>query len=296
MFKKRLYTFIVGSHAGGKVWRLSLPYPVLISGGIFALVGIIGVGAGVFHYGKMLLKVVDYEYRLSENDKLRKENSTYKVQTAQLGEKIDFLDDLSRRLEFFSGMSSSKTVGGVGGISKDSLSQPRPVAAGAMQSIGIYDQKASSLETRLRGLDTQITEKVLAEAAQPSILPVKGYVTGGYGRRPDPFNPGVSESHLGVDISAPKGSRVLAPADGVIIFAGQRAGYGNIVVVDHKFGMTTRFGHLQHIDVQVGQHVSRSEIIGSVGDSGKSTGPHLHYEVWQGKRPVNPMKYLPKTG
>jgi murein DD-endopeptidase MepM/ murein hydrolase activator NlpD len=214
------------------------------------------------------------------------------VQTAQLGEKVDFLETLSHKLMVFSGMSSDKSVGGVGGVSKETLSQPRPVSAGALPAIASYDKKASSLEEKFRNLDTQITDQVLYEAASPNILPVKGYITEGFGSRPDPFDPTERETHLGVDISAPMGSRVMAPADGIIIFSGQRAGYGNMIVIDHKFGMTTRYAHLQRINVQVGQHVSRNEIIGSVGVSGRSTGPHLHYEVWHFNQPVNPLKYV----
>lgn len=296
MFKKRLYTFIVASHAEGRIWRLSLPYWLLALCGIFALAGAIAVGGAALQYGRMLITVVDYEHRLSENDALRTENHEYKVQTAELGEKIDFLETLSHKLMVFSGMNSEKTVGGVGGISRDTLSQPRPASAGTLQSITAYDRKASSLEARFRDLDNQITDQVLWEAALPNMQPVKGYITAGWGRRQDPFDPAARETHPGVDISAPLGSRVEAPAYGTVIFAGQRAGYGNIVVIDHKFGITTRYAHLQRMNVQIGQHVSRHDIIGYVGVSGRSTGPHLHYEVWQYNRPVNPMTFFQDSG
>jgi murein DD-endopeptidase MepM/ murein hydrolase activator NlpD len=296
MFKKRLYTFIVASHADGRVWRLALPYWVLALGGILALLGAVAVGSAALQYGKMLVTVVDYQHRLSENDALRTENHEYKVQTAELGEKIDFLETLSHKLAVFSGMNSEKTVGGVGGISKDTLSQPRPAAVGTLQSIAAYGKKVSSLETRFRDLDNQISDQVLWEAAVPNIPPVKGYVTEGWGRRQDPFDPTASETHAGVDISAQLGSRVEAPAYGTVIFAGQRAGYGNIVVIDHKFGITTRYAHLQRINVQVGQHVSRHDIIGYVGVTGRSTGPHLHYEVWEYNRSVNPLSFFQDSG
>ncbi len=291
MFKKRLYTFIVANHAGGRVWRVSLPYSVVAICSILALVGFLAVGAGALQYGKLLLKVVDYKHRISENDALRSENHEYKVQTAQLGERVDFLETQWHKLMVFSGMSSDKSVGGVGGMSNEALNNPRPTTAGALQSIATYDQKAASLESKFRDLDNLITDKVLYEAASPNMLPVRGYITAGYGSRPDPFDPGSSEIHRGVDISAPMGSRVVAPADGIVIFAGPYAGYGNMIVIDHKFGMTTRYAHLQRIGVQVGQHVSRDDIIGYVGMSGRSTGPHLHYELWLLNRPVNPVNY-----
>lgn len=261
-------------------------------GCVLALVGFLAVGAGAFQYTKMFLKLVDYNHRLSENDALRIENHEFKVQTAQLGEKIDFLEALSHKLAVFSGMNSDKTVGGIGGISGDTLSQPRPTSAGTLQSIASYDKKLNSLEEKYRALDDQITERILIEAAYPNIEPVNGYLTAAWGRRQDPFDPAARETHLGIDISAPLGTKIIAPGDGIVIFAGLRAGYGNMIVIDHKFGMTTRYGHLQRIGVQVGQHVSRGEIIGYVGVSGRSTGPHLHYEVWQYDHNVNPLRFF----
>jgi murein DD-endopeptidase MepM/ murein hydrolase activator NlpD len=292
--KKRLYTYFVAGNSAKKVWYLSIPYPILAAVGVLALVGLVAICAGTLSYGRMLLKVVDLEKYISENDKLRTENHNYKVQTAQLGEKIDFLETLSHKLEFFSGMKSPKAVGGVGGGTSNN--QARPVAPDPIASLAAYNKKVSSLEDSYRSLDDLITENVLWLAAQPNIMPVKGYITEGWGRRSDPFNPAITEHHPAVDISAPKGKAVVATADAVVIFAGQRAGYGNMVVLDHKFGMTTRYGHLQRIDVQVGQHISRGEIIGSVGETGRTTGPHLHYEVWQRNIPVNPAKYFPRIG
>ena len=289
MLKKRLYTlFIVASHGNGKVRRLSLPHSVLVTIGIFALVGVIVVCAGAFEYGKLLFRVVDYERRLSENDILRSENLAFKVQSAQLGEKIDFLETLSHKLMLFSGMRSDKSVGGIGGT----LSQPRPASSNLTKTLDSYSMKLSSLEESYRNLDNQISENVLWEAAQPSIMPVRGYVTAGYGDRPDPFDSTVREPHRAIDISAPMGRMVIAPADGTIIYAGQRAGFGNIIIIDHKFGLTTRYAHLQRMVVQVGQHIARGEIIGYVGMSGRTTGPHLHFELWRSGRPVNPLKYI----
>ena len=296
MLRKRLYTFIVAGNSGGRIWRLSVPFPVIVAAGIMALVGLIAVGAGTLSYGRMILKVVDYENRISENDSLRTENHSYKVQTAQLGEKIDFLENISRKLEVFSGMRSPKAPGGIGGVASDNLSTPRPISQDPLASITAYNKKVTTLEESIRALDNHITEKVLSLAAQPSLMPVRGYITAGMGRRPDPFNPSQSESHPGVDISAQTGARIIAPADGTVIFAGQRAGYGNMVIIDHKFGITTRYAHLQRISVQVGQHVSRTDILGYVGSSGKTTGPHLHYEVWYNSRPVNPARFFPEVG
>jgi len=294
LFKKRLYTYIVAGHSAKSVWHLSIPYTALAAIGVLVLVGLAAISAGTLSYGRMLFKVLDYEDRVSENDRLRTENHNYRVQTAQLGEKIDFLETLSHKLEIFSGMRSPNAVGGVGGGSGST--QARPTPPDPLASLAAYNKKVSTLEGSYRALDNVITENVLWLAAQPNIMPVKGYITEGWGRRPDPFNPSATENHPAVDISAPKGKSIVAPADGIVIFAGPRAGYGNMVVLDHKFGITTRYGHLQRVGVQVGQRVSRGEIIGSVGETGRTTGPHLHYEVWQHNVPVNPVRFFPKIG
>ena len=292
MRNKKLYTFVVASHAVSKVWRLSVPYPVVLTIGAFAVLGIaVAVSAG-YKYASMALKVVDYEHLLAENDAFRAENHSYRIQTAQLGEKIDFLESLAHKLEIVSGMNAENGVGGVGGFSRDSFSQPLPESAGTLRSIDLYNKTVGTLEETYRDLGENLSREVLVASAVPDRMPVRGYVSGAMGTREDPFNPSMTEHHTGLDISAPYGSPVQAPADGVVIFAGQREGYGNIVVIDHKFGTVTRYGHLSKMNVEVGQRVCRSDVIGYVGTSGRTTGPHLHYEVWLYNRPRNPKNFF----
>lgn len=291
MRNKRLYTFIVATHADAKLWRMSLPYPILYAVVIFAIIGIVSAGTAAYHYGQMLLKVSNYGNILAENDSFRSENHNYRIQTAQLGEKIDFLETLSQKLITVSGMNSAKAVGGVGGYSKESFSKPLPATAGTLRSIDTYNKSISALENRYRGIEQFISEMALENASWPVGLPVKGYITAGVGRREDPFNSSASCNHSGLDISAPYGSPVYAPADGVVIFAGQMEGYGNIIIVDHKYsGVITRYGHLSKMNVEIGQRIFRSDILGYVGTSGRTTGPHLHYEVWWHNRRQDPQK------
>jgi murein DD-endopeptidase MepM/ murein hydrolase activator NlpD len=296
MPRKRLYTFIIApSHAEGRLWRLSLPYPVLIALVLSMLGGGVAAVVATCHYGRMLVRVADYDQLLAENDSFRSENHNYKIQTAQLGEKIDFLDSLSRKLMVYSGMNSEKGVGGVGGVSPDNFAQPLPASAGTLKAIDQYNQSLKALDKRYNGLDEYISNKMMVEATTPSAWPVRGYITGGMGRREDPFNGARTETHTGVDISAPHGTRVEASGDGVVIFAGTREGYGKIVVIDHKFGVVTRYGHLSKFNVKVGQRVFRGETIGYVGATGRATGPHLHFEIWVQNHPVNPLRYLSRA-
>jgi murein DD-endopeptidase MepM/ murein hydrolase activator NlpD len=128
----------------------------------------------------------------------------------------------------------------------------------------------------------------------PNLWPVEGPVTGSFGERIDPFN-GEGAFHSGIDIGSSFGQAVIAPADGVVVLADFMSGYGRVVMVNHGHGITTRYGHLANFAVALGQQIHRGDTLGYVGLSGRSTGPHLHYEVRINDTPVNPHKYLRLT-
>jgi murein DD-endopeptidase MepM/ murein hydrolase activator NlpD len=134
---------------------------------------------------------------------------------------------------------------------------------------------------------------VNAPANIPAIWPVVGPLRSGVGMRSNPFGGSSIEYHKGQDIAAPIGTPVIATADGVVTIAGWQRGYGWVVYIDHGNGLSTRYGHLSRIDVAVGQSLKRGEQLGLVGSTGRSTGPHLHYEVRINDEPVNPLQYLP---
>lgn len=128
-------------------------------------------------------------------------------------------------------------------------------------------------------------------SSTPSIMPVKGWLTSPFGLRINPFTR-FRQMHEGLDIANRVGAKIHAPSDGYVTFVGKRGGYGNLIAIDHGYGVTTRFGHLSSTNVKPGDKVTRGDIIGRLGDSGKSTGPHLHYEVRRNGIPVNPHNYI----
>jgi murein DD-endopeptidase MepM/ murein hydrolase activator NlpD len=144
------------------------------------------------------------------------------------------------------------------------------------------------------GLTSNFTGDWTELADAPSMWPVEGRVASSFGEREDPIN-GEGAFHTGVDIDAPYGTPVRASADGTVAGAQMGAGYGREVTVDHGHDVITLYGHLSAVAVYPGQHVTRGEIIGYVGESGRATGPHLHYEVRLHNVPVNPYKYLRVT-
>ncbi|MCX7956586.1 MAG: M23 family metallopeptidase [Endomicrobia bacterium] len=125
----------------------------------------------------------------------------------------------------------------------------------------------------------------------PLIWPTKGNVVSPFGKRVHPIY-GVEHFHTGLDISNIIGTPIMATADGIVKFAGWQQGYGKVILIEHKFGYISVYGHLSSIKVKVGQRVSRGEVIGLMGDTGTATGPHLHYEVWKDNKLCNPVKYL----
>lgn len=150
---------------------------------------------------------------------------------------------------------------------------------------------ASRQESSLQLLIEYFEDKRSLYASTPSIWPIRGWVTSPFGNRISPFS-GILKFHEGIDIAAQTGMPILAPADGLVIKAGFSTGYGNRVDISHGYGIKTSFAHNSRLNVKAGQRVKRGDVIAYVGDSGSSTGPHLHYEVRVNGLPVNPVRYL----
>ena len=128
-------------------------------------------------------------------------------------------------------------------------------------------------------------------ASTPSIWPTRGWVTSDFGTRIDPYT-AERKMHEGLDIATPIGQPVYAPSDGTVVFAGTEGGYGKVLVIDHGYGVKTRYGHLSEILVHLGDRVGRGDKVALVGNTGRSTGPHLHYEVRVNGVPENPRKFI----
>ena len=150
---------------------------------------------------------------------------------------------------------------------------------------------ASRQEASLQLLIEYFEDKRSLYASTPSVWPVRGWVTSPFGNRTSPFS-GILKFHEGIDIAAQTGTPVMTPADGVVIKAGFSTGYGNMVEISHGYGIKTVFAHNSRLNVKAGQQVKRGDVISYLGDSGSSTGPHLHYEVRLNGLPVNPMRYM----
>lgn len=164
----------------------------------------------------------------------------------------------------------------------------RPV----LEKISSIDSQSRRQAVELQQLLSTLSQKKSLLSSIPSISPVQGWVTSGFGMRISPFT-GKRTMHKAIDVAAPVGTPILAPADGVVIFSGPKVGFGNFVMIAHYgYGIVSRFGHNAQNMVQPGQKVRRGDQIATVGMTGRTTGPHLHYEVWVNGVAVNPKKFI----
>jgi len=161
-------------------------------------------------------------------------------------------------------------------------------------SLKRLDSRLASMDTQLAAIDYLLEKKRMLQAAKPHAWPTEGgWISSRYGMRIDPFNGG-REMHRGLDIANRFGAPVLAASRGIVTFAGKMQGFGNMIDIDHGYGYVTRYGHMSSITVRAGDTVADGQLIGRIGSRGRSTGPHLHYEVHRYGRSINPGKYLPR--
>ena len=179
----------------------------------------------------------------------------------------------------------------LGGAEETVSTAPLPVSDGIIALRDQFDRQ----EAELGALESMLLDRRIESALLPTGWPVaQGYIASGYGTRADPFT-GKRSTHLGVDFDVPLGADILSVAEGVVTYSGIRSGYGNVVEIDHGNGYMTRYAHNSKNVVDVGARVHIGDVVAKVGSTGRSTGPHCHFEVWRNGHPVNPMSYVRST-
>jgi murein DD-endopeptidase MepM/ murein hydrolase activator NlpD len=309
MLRKRYYILFVARDEDGRVRKIPLPLHYAYGFVAAALVGAFTIVALAGSYTRMLLKTERVNQVVQDRDNLRKD---YK-QMAQIAHDRDVqvasLGALANEVASLYGLKQNKLSVAKPAAAVSAVAAPTPAALvqadsenqqQVKQSLDqFYALRAQALSGRVsRALESGITPGFSGDWTQladaPSMWPLEGPVTSSFGEREDPFN-GEGAFHSGIDISAPDGTPVRATADGDVSGESTGAGYGREVVLNHGHGFETVYGHLSAIAVLPGQHVTRGQVIGYVGRTGRATGPHLHYEVRVNNTPVNPHKYLRTT-
>jgi murein DD-endopeptidase MepM/ murein hydrolase activator NlpD len=275
----RLFTFLIATSDSSKVRRFSIHHKLLYAIGGILLLAVAITLLGTIRLAQHEALNLKYQSVKSENEGLKKENDAYQNSYSKLKGQISYIGDLSKELARQVNMEQSAEV-------------DQQVGTGGPETVAALDKAADTLEREVRHISDRLHADILRLASIPSGLPVSGYVTDGFGIRHNPFGGEGREFHNGVDIAVEFGTPVSTTADGLIVWAAPFAGYGNLVVVYHSNGITTRYGHLSRITVEAGQRVRRGDQIGHAGSTGRSTGPHVHYEIRQNDQPLDALQYL----
>jgi len=284
--------------------------------GVIAAIGAVAFGLfGFFLFDYMNLRKIRaaYQHVALENEGLKGEARVLSSNLEEVKRSLRRVQDYTSKLGEITSLKvqtvSKKT--GIGPLSPEEMRvastqmAPEPVTnymplglnldrltfRTVFDSMTRIGEKANQQAVELQQLLSSLSMQKSLLSSVPSISPVNGWVTSGFGERISPFT-GERSHHKGIDVASPIGTPIVAPADGVVIFAGFKEGFGNLVMVAHGYGIVTSYGHNSENMVQPGQRLRRGEQIGTVGMTGRTTGPHLHYEIWVNGRVQNPSKFI----
>ena len=303
MHRKRYYILFVTRDEDGRLRKIPLPLHYAYGFVAAALIGAFTIVGLAGSYTRMLLKTESFNQVRQERETLRKNYTQMAqiahdrdVQVASLGalaNEVTALYGLRQSRLFGSKAAKAVAVPPPGTMVLADDASPQTVKASIDELYSLRNQAMSGIVSRALegGLQSGFSGDWTQLAAAPSLWPLEGRVTSSYGERQDPIN-GEGAFHAGIDIAAPYGTPVRAAADGDVMFAAFGTGYGREVTINHGHDVTTVYGHMSAMAVVQGEHVTRGQVIGYVGQSGRSTGPHLHYEVRVHMVAVNPHKYL----
>jgi murein DD-endopeptidase MepM/ murein hydrolase activator NlpD len=285
---QRYSTIIFVPHARAKFRKLKVSHRLL-----FSLISVVtsSLCLSTFfsvQYFTSLSQTHELTKLRRENHDLQSANEQFSKSVESLRTQLATVEDRTRKLAIIAGITTldEGSQGGVGGL--------RPTDLGDNPYRDDLDKmsfRSKTVDKDLSVLEQRIVERNQVLSSTPSIAPVRGILTDGFGGRSDPFT-GEPGTHNAVDISSAVGQAVRAPADGIVVKSEWANGYGNVVYISHGYGYSTRYGHLSGFAVQPGQRIKRGDVIGYVGSTGRSTGPHLHYEVRLNNNPVNPLEYI----
>jgi len=285
---KRYSTIIFVPHARAKFRKLKVSHRLLFS---FLSLLTSSLCLSTFfsiQYFTSLSQTHELSKLQHENRELQSANEQFSKSVESLRGQLHTVEDRTRKLAIIAGITTldEQSLGGVGGARNDENSN-NPYR----DDVDKMSFRSHHLERDLSVLEQRLVAQAQLLSSTPSIAPVRGILTDGFGGRSDPFT-GEQGTHNAVDISSAVGQAVRAPADGIVVKAEWANGYGNVIYISHGYGYSTRYGHLSGYAVKPGGHVKRGDVIGYVGSTGRSTGPHLHYEVRLNNNPVNPLEYI----
>jgi murein DD-endopeptidase MepM/ murein hydrolase activator NlpD len=298
---KKFNTCKVVPDASHRMHRRHIPARLLHAFGVIGVISFVVSIALGFSYARMASKVADYGKLQAENNELKIHTQSLETSAQELDSKVTALETVSEKLTKimendvfarpFAKPNITATAAAVG--SRENRPAATPSSDSSRDTVAVLRDRTEDLQSHFNFLEEVTQKRAVAIRQTPTLWPLHGPIVSRFGSRPDPFT-GDAEMHLGLDIVGIYGSAVKAPADAEVVYADHKPDYGNLLILDHGNGLTTRYAHLNRFNVHVGQRIQKGEVIASVGMTGRATAPHLHYEVRQYDRPVNPQLYLPR--
>jgi len=309
--RKKITIFAL-SNTGSSVKQVTLPRAALFFLSLFFLVCIVSLLFFISDYcnvkdrfaGSLVLKNIIYEYE-DEISSQRRQILKFAEEINSLKANLLELNNFEKKIRTIANIENNSEQSGsfgVGGSVLEDIDIRVPVSKKSNslmrdmhEQVKLLTLASINQEKGFESLYEHLEDKLNLLASTPSIRPIKGgWISSGFGYRRSPFT-GRREFHRGLDIAAQKGTPIFATADGVVTFAGNKGLMGKMIVIDHGYGMVTRYGHIYKLKKKRGDKVKRGDIIGLLGSTGRSTGPHVHYEVRLNGVPVNPQKYILKS-
>ena len=270
---------------------------------------LVAIAVVIFGLGYLVTDYYGVKKMVAELDRLRLEARQQQQQLVTFAKSFDDLQGEMTRLRQFDmklrvmtdleGVVYPEQIMGIGGENPEPFNplegelsfQDQTIISSMNKSMDRFKTEVTIQERSFQELVEYLEDQKSLLKSTPSIWPVKGWLTSTFGYRSSPFT-GRRELHKGLDIATRSGTPIIAPADGLVVFAGREGGFGNMIVVDHGYGITTRYGHCSSLEAKLGQKVKRGDVIARIGSTGRSTGPHVHYEVAVNGVSVNPSRYI----
>jgi murein DD-endopeptidase MepM/ murein hydrolase activator NlpD len=285
-------TFMYVPGEAGRIRRVSVPRVWLRRGAIAIGVVMLFIAGASVDYIRVRRMVNQVHHLRDETHAQREQIVAYSKQVEAIAERLDKVSRLDRKLRVITNLAAADPLPlpGIGGLEGSALLEPH----GHQRMTETLDQlkQAADVETQsLEQLLSHLEDQSARLGATPSIAPTHGWVTSGFGYRTSPFTSS-REFHRGLDIAGRMKTPVLAPADGEVRIAGHARALGKTITITHGYGIETVYGHLAEVLVKPGAKVKRGQQIGLMGNTGRSTGPHLHYQVEVNGKPVNPQNYI----
>lgn len=302
---RRRYTILIADRTSGVVRRVTISVrpTVAVVCAVVTLPVLIGIGAAwkarteVSHIvaSQQVLEAENSNYR-GATQALSEQIASLQAAIADLGASSELDPAISRAMDKLPAIVKARAMGGGAATAapvrqQSAYAQTLSALASPDDTFGLLRTVLQGLESRLHDVRSTVEKRNALAAATPSIWPAHGWLSSGMGPRRDPVTGG-ADYHAGLDIAGDKGQPVYATAAGRVTHVGYQGAYGNLVVIDHGFGLETKYGHLARFGVKQGDRVNRGDVIGALGATGRATGTHLHYEVRANGRLLNPLQLL----